>query len=86
MTSKQLKAAAESTPPVADGLPPSIHPQVFQHTVNQADMAISITDVQGNILYINPAFTRVTGYASEEAVGQNQSILSNHKQAGAPKS
>ena len=47
MTSKQLKAAAESTPPVADGLPPSIHPQVFQHTVNQADMAISITDVQG---------------------------------------
>jgi PAS domain-containing protein len=76
MTSKQLKAAAESAPPVADGLPPSIHPQVFQHTVNQADMAISITDVQGNILYINPAFTRVTGYASEEAVGQNQSILS----------
>jgi nitrogen fixation negative regulator NifL len=78
MISKQLRAAAESTPPVADGLPPSIHPQVFQHTVNQADMAISITDVQGNILYINPAFTRVTGYASEEAVGQNQSILSNH--------
>jgi PAS domain-containing protein len=80
MTSKQLKAAtAESAPPVGDGLPPSIHPQVFQHTVNQADMAISITDVQGNILYVNPAFTRVTGYASAEAIGQNQSMLSNHR-------
>jgi PAS domain-containing protein len=63
---------------VAEVLPPSIHPQVFQQTVNQADMAISITDGQGNILYVNPAFTRVTGYASEEAVGQNQSIVSNH--------
>jgi PAS domain S-box-containing protein len=40
-------------------------------------MAISITDVRGNILYVNPAFTRVTGYGSDEAIGKNQSILSN---------
>ncbi|MEF8720621.1 MAG: PAS domain S-box protein [Candidatus Accumulibacter necessarius] len=74
MANEQLKLAADGE---ATGLSPSIHPQVFQHTVNQADMAISITDVQGNILYVNPAFTRVTGYTSDEAVGQNQSILSN---------
>ena len=41
-------------------------------------MAISITDGRGNILYVNPAFTRLTGYAGEEAVGQNQSLVSNH--------
>jgi nitrogen fixation negative regulator NifL len=74
MANEQLKLAAGSEP---TGLSPSIHPQVFQHTVNQAEMAISITDVQGNILYVNPAFTRVTGYAGDEAVGKNHSILSN---------
>jgi len=78
MTSKQLRAAATGEQRAVDSLPPSIHPQVFQHTVNQADMAISITDAKGNILYVNPAFSRVTGYASDEVVGQNQSIVSNH--------
>ncbi|HPU79986.1 PAS domain S-box protein, partial [Accumulibacter sp.] len=77
MANEQLKTAAESEPQVTEKLSPSIHPQVFQHTVNQADMAISITDVRGNILYVNPAFTRVTGYGSDEAIGKNQSILSN---------
>jgi len=78
MTSNQFQAATDGAMRVVEVLPPSVHPQVFQQTVNQADMAISITDGQGNILYVNPAFTRVTGYASEEAVGQNQSIVSNH--------
>ncbi len=77
MTNKQFKIAAASASLAADGLVPSIPAQVFQHTVSQADMAISITDVYGNILYVNPAFTRVTGYASEEVIGKNQSILSN---------
>jgi PAS domain-containing protein len=78
MTSNQFQAATDGEPRAAEVLLPSVHPQVFQQTVNQADMAISITDGQGNILYVNPAFTRVTGYASEEAVGQNQSIVSHH--------
>ncbi|HCN66882.1 MAG TPA: nitrogen fixation negative regulator NifL, partial [Candidatus Accumulibacter sp.] len=78
MTSNQFQAATDGAPRAAEVLLPSVHPQVFQQTVNQADMAISITDGQGNILYVNPAFTRVTGYASDEAVGRNQSIVSNH--------
>jgi nitrogen fixation negative regulator NifL len=56
---------------------PSIHPRVFQLTVDQSDMAISITDVQGDILYANPAFARVTGYPMNELIGYNQSLLSN---------
>ena len=78
MNSQQLRATTEGEQRAGDALPPSIHPQVFQHTVNQADVAISITDGRGNILYVNPAFTRLTGYAGEEAVGQNQSLVSNH--------
>lgn len=60
-----------------DGNAPHIHPRVFQHTVNQAGMAIAITDVSGTVLYVNPAFSRVTGYSYDEIIGQNQSILSN---------
>lgn len=50
---------------------------VFRETLEQADIAVSITDGEANILYVNPAFTRVTGYAPEEAIGRNQSLLSN---------
>ncbi len=75
MANKQLRTASDGEQQMADGSPPTIHPQVFQQTVNQAEMAISITDVHGNILYVNAAFSRVTGYASDEAIGKNQSML-----------
>jgi len=34
-----------------------------------------ITDTDGSIVYVNHAFTEVTGYAYEEAVGQNPRLL-----------
>jgi PAS domain S-box-containing protein len=37
--------------------------------------SIVITDRHGNIEYVNPAFSRVTGYSKEEAVGNNPRIL-----------
>jgi diguanylate cyclase (GGDEF)-like protein/PAS domain S-box-containing protein len=36
---------------------------------------VIITDTDGNIEYVNPKFTEVTGYTREEAIGQNASIL-----------
>jgi two-component system, cell cycle sensor histidine kinase and response regulator CckA len=48
--------------------------------VEQAAETIVITDVDGTILYANPAFTRITGYTCEEAVGQNPRILKSDKQ------
>ena len=55
----------------------AIVPQMFQQAVEQADLAISISDVNARILYVNPAFARMTGYAQEELIGANQSLLSN---------
>lgn len=55
---------------------PAIFPAVFQQAVEQADVAISITDTHANILYVNPAFCRVTGYTPADVVGGNQSMLS----------
>jgi diguanylate cyclase (GGDEF)-like protein/PAS domain S-box-containing protein len=37
--------------------------------------AILITDLEGNILEVNPAFTQLTGYTREEALGRNPRIL-----------
>ncbi len=43
--------------------------------VEQADEAICITNTQGLILYVNPAFQRVSGYSQDEALGNRPSIL-----------
>jgi nitrogen fixation negative regulator NifL len=53
-------------------------PEAYRQAVDQADLAISITDPKANILFANEAFTRVTGYSPEEIVGKNESMLSNH--------
>jgi nitrogen fixation regulatory protein len=57
-------------------VPPDLPPQVFRQAVEQAALAISITDAGANILYANPAFERVTGYRAAELLGRNQSMLS----------
>ncbi len=51
---------------------------VFYKTVENCPVAISITDLDANILYANPAFSQVTAYDQEEIIGQNESVLSNH--------
>ncbi len=43
--------------------------------VHHAKDTIVVTDTDGTIQYVNPAFTKITGYSLEEAVGQNPSVL-----------
>jgi PAS domain S-box-containing protein len=43
--------------------------------IEQAGECIVITDSEGTIQYVNPAFVRITGYRREEALGQNPRIL-----------
>lgn len=38
-----------------------------------------ITDPEGTIVAVNPAFTRITGYLPAEAIGQNPRILKSEK-------
>lgn len=56
---------------------PGLLPRLFMEAVEQAPVAISITDTAANILYANAAFTQVTGYSPGEVVGHNESALSD---------
>jgi len=47
----------------------------LSRAVEQSPSSIVITDTQGNIQYINPKFTAISGYTSQEAIGQNPRIL-----------
>jgi|GEM_PF-1253021 len=43
--------------------------------VEQAAEDIILTDTEGNIQYVNPAFEKTTGYARSEVLGKNPRIL-----------
>jgi PAS domain S-box-containing protein len=43
--------------------------------LNAAANAIVITDAVGTILWVNPAFTAITGYAPEEVTGRKPNVL-----------
>ncbi len=48
--------------------------------VQHAAEGILITEPDGTILHVNPAFEAMTGYTREEAVGQNPRILNSGRQ------
>ena len=47
--------------------------------VEQAAEMIVVTDTEGRIEYVNPAFTAITGYSRSEALGQQMRILKSGK-------
>ncbi|MCI5210451.1 MAG: PAS domain S-box protein, partial [Candidatus Electrothrix sp. ATG2] len=49
----------------------------FQKAVNEAGHAIYLTDPEGVIEYVNPAFEKITGYAAKEALGCTPNILNS---------
>ncbi|MES9852828.1 MAG: nitrogen fixation negative regulator NifL [Candidatus Thiodiazotropha sp. L084R] len=52
-------------------------PKLFFESVEQAPIAISITDPTARILYVNSAFEILTGYTRKEVIGKNESVLSS---------
>jgi PAS domain S-box-containing protein len=48
--------------------------------VDQAAEAVVVTDREGTIVYVNPAFERITGFSKEEAIGKTPRILHSGKQ------
>ncbi len=55
--------------------------QRMETAVRAAANAVVITDANGNIRWVNPAFERLTGYSAEEAIGENPRILRSGTQS-----
>ncbi len=48
---------------------------ILSQAVGQSPVAVVITDRNGDVEYVNPTFTRITGYELGEVRGQNPRIL-----------
>ena len=49
--------------------------RILSVAIEQSPTSIMISDLKGDLLYVNPRFTEVTGYSAEEAIGRNPSLL-----------
>jgi two-component system cell cycle sensor histidine kinase/response regulator CckA len=47
--------------------------------IEQASEGVEITDSDHNIVYVNPAYERISGYSREELLGRKASILASGK-------
>jgi len=50
---------------------------ILMTALASAPNGIVVTDRRGTILWVNQAFTSMTGYTADEAIGQNHRILSS---------
>lgn len=55
---------------------------LLTRAVEQSPSLVIITDTEGVIEYVNPKFTRATGYSAEEVIGKNPSLLKSEQTAG----
>jgi len=53
--------------------------RLLSRSVEQSPVAITITDREGIIEYVNPAFTKITGYSFNEVIGENPRLLKSGK-------
>jgi len=54
---------------------------ILATAIEQSTDSITITNATGNILYVNPAFTRITGYTQAEAAGRPIAFISQDREA-----
>lgn len=53
------------------------HLRKLSEVVEQSPSSIMITDLDGIIEYVNPGFTRLTGYSAEETLGRTPGIVNS---------
>lgn len=51
----------------------------FANAIHYTVNPIEITDADGKIIYVNPAFEKVTGYTKQELIGKNPKIINSGK-------
>lgn len=71
------RAAPDMAAPVVAKNRAAIDAASVRRIVEHIDRGLVLTDAEQRILYVNPAFTALTGYTLEEAVGQTPRMLSS---------
>ncbi|OEJ69040.1 PAS domain-containing sensor histidine kinase [Magnetovibrio blakemorei] len=61
--------------PLAERDAAMVELRILTHVFEQSPNMMFITDTKGTIEYINPCFTKMTGYTPEEAIGQTPRLL-----------
>ena len=61
------------------GVLSQLPPTLFLQVVEQAPVAISVTDLEAHIIYSNPAFSALTGYSRNELKGSNHNLLASQQ-------
>ncbi len=77
---KILRTASQIITKAVEGKRTEEERERLMSAIEQAAETIVVTDREGTIQYINPAFDRITGYTREEVIGQNPRILKSGKQ------
>jgi len=54
--------------------------KLLNRAVEASSVSVVITDAEGQISYVNPYFTKLTGYTHEEARGKNPQLLKSGNQ------
>ena len=49
----------------------------FSQIIEQSHISIILTDIKGTIEYVNPYYSKVTGYSYKESIGENPKILNS---------
>ncbi len=58
------------------------HIQTLTKAIEQSPVCVIITDLNGNIQYVNNKFAEVTGYSMNEVIDKNPKILKSGSQGG----
>ncbi|MCT4606546.1 MAG: EAL domain-containing protein [Marinisporobacter sp.] len=53
--------------------------RIAEQVFNNTGEGIAVTDAEGTIQLVNPAFTTITGYGVEEVIGENPRILRSER-------
>jgi len=85
---KELKKENYNLKDKIDDLPSEEELKAKENLLNLQSTALEaaangivITDTEGHIIWVNPAFTKLTGYTKQEALTQNPRVLKSGKHA-----